>query len=138
MREIKFRGKRLDNGEWVYGYYVAEHDEKHYIMHDASYSYWQVDPETVGQYSGYNDFFEGDIVEGFDELFLVKKGNVTIKKVAPDNSINEVEISCFYLECEGTPLFPIVNNYNGEHDLKGLKKVGNIWDNPDMLGDGEQ
>jgi len=62
-REIKFRGKRIDNGEWVYGYYVADNQwkkdelQRHYIFTgyiDSTdfYEKHYVDPETVGQFCG--------------------------------------------------------------------------------------
>ena len=66
MREIKFRGKRLDNGEWVYGnYFIDERDiEDGFIWRDIPqiqqrygdhYQYYDVDPTTVGQYTGLKD-----------------------------------------------------------------------------------
>lgn len=90
MREILFRGKRADNGEWVEGAYF-KHDTvrvclssddpkpKHLIVKDG-FCDWgfepgiigiEVDPTTVGQYIGIRDrngqkIFEGDTVEVYD------------------------------------------------------------------------
>lgn len=55
MREILFRGKRKDNGEWVYGFYTCV-DELCFISLSQTYiDKVEVDPKTVGQYIGTND-----------------------------------------------------------------------------------
>lgn len=70
MRQIKFRGKDLNTGEWVYGFYSqgsfidpinGEERVRHLIKGDVLYD---VDPETVGQFTGLLDMYEKEVYEG--------------------------------------------------------------------------
>lgn len=141
IREIMFRGKRLDNGEWVYGYYAVWGLIQHVIYTPGKFgenNAYEVNQATVGQYTGLTDqngvkIFEGDFLRNkWGELEgVVEYGNWNC--------------SC----CNG--VFGFAVNKMGEWmdwidafgEFRGFDEcevVGNVWDNPELLkgddGDG--
>ena len=59
MRTIKFRGKRLDNGEWVVGHLGIMWNEWHIFGWDDTNTAYPVDPATIGQYTGMRQGWTG-------------------------------------------------------------------------------
>lgn len=131
MREIEFRGKRRDNNEWIYGNLLVIEDECFIIT--ISRKDWkkiqlekiEINPETIGQYTGLKDkngakIFEGDIVGCFcnTQLFEVKwcdvRGGYFLDNV--------VLSSC----CEPAP--ECLGNLTDTMEV-----IGNIYDNPELL-----
>lgn len=91
MREIKFRGKRIDNGEWVYGWLIKtkNHNKAYYISDGNLYNgfgvmqpFLEVIPETVGEFTGQRDengkeVYENDRIQTWDgRIGSVKFGRV--------------------------------------------------------------
>ena len=116
MREILFRGKRVDKGERVYGYYMPRPNLGEYYIVTVGKSIWhKVIPETVGQYTGLTDkngqkIFEGDILR------------------------------VMYKNCYGNDICHTVTLYDmtDRLDVERISEsevviIGNIHDNPELL-----
>lgn len=156
MREILFRGKRMDNGEWVEGYVfdndfsddkryfvgslVVEPDggSKSYDFDITGMNFCEVDPETICQYTGLTDkngkkIWEGDIIsyqrDNDDCPFPNKDTKKRFGKV-------------FYQGFRST--FAIGMGRNGSRSINDdlwkyvqngnrVEVIGNVFDNPELL-----
>ena len=122
-REILFRGKRIENGEWVYGSLVLWYDGSISIetgVYDAPM--YAVDPATIGQFTGLTDkngkrIFEWDVME-FDAYGLHYKGVVSFV----DGN--------FCVMCNRPTASPFLDSAIKQHDAIC---VGNIHDNYEFL-----
>ena len=142
-REILFRGKRIDTGEWVEGDLFQDKDfeitciTKWECSAKTSFRQWDpskylVDPETVGQYTGIYDkngrrIFEGDIVTIPNSK---KQGLPAV--IRWSQSETRFEIS--RMGYQPLPLDPLFSR-NGYYSRCEI--VGNIHDNPELLEGGE-
>lgn len=130
MREIIFRAKRKDNGEWIYGdlvHWWGRHNTKPDIQIYNNVQRFNVIPETVGQFTGLTDkngkrIFEGDIVEWIIRWEHNINGVKGIDNVIYKNN---------HFELEHEP--PFLDLYGGEGFIAEV--IGNIHENPELLGD---
>lgn len=138
MREIKFRGKRESNGEWVYGDLRQENSGRKVIMTNLSTwgdnpddvepygEYITVDPNTVGQFTGLLDKNGREIYEG--DILLLGSNKTPYKyEVGWNNVISSFCIRLLYEKRFGVkPL--------GEWLFtEPMNVIGNIHDNPELL-----
>ena len=70
MRDIKFRGKRVDNGEWVYGHFfeTVEGIRRCYNIVENKDTRYYVKYDTVGQFTGLQNLYEGDKIK-YDSFY---------------------------------------------------------------------
>lgn len=138
-REIKFRGKTLKQhtidgkvipaGTWIYGYYYTYHSDNRIIM--PAYGEQQVsldvDPLTIGQFSGRYDknktpVYEGDVISYFDEK-------------ANRHYTRKIEFwDCTFMAYDFAMKAAIPMKHNQTHLWE---VIGNIHDNPEMDKEGK-
>ena len=145
MREILFRGKRVNNGKWVEGNYEWYHNPpKHLISTPYTGETNGVIPETVGQFTGLTDkngkrIFEGDILQGYQYPYL------------SEGHFNYYAEVIYFENCPAFGLYTFKNP--NLHFVKGISSgntdfiedwerenwevIGNIYDNPELLEDEE-
>lgn len=143
MREILFRGKRIDNGEWVEGFYISHLNACHYIIpcraggYEAMdnnfyvHKWFEVDPNTVGQYTGLTDkngkmIFEGDIVR-----ILGDQTNEDWKCV--DYNALIAFLDGGFCALDGTIEEHGFRRYALSRMDFSLEVIGNIHDNPELM-----
>lgn len=129
MREIIFRGKRIDNGKWVYGDLAHFPDKINIDPHEHGQPWrgYAVIPETVGQYTGITDkngkrIFEGDIIS---------------TDIARPYLIVEFRDGCFMFNCNDGGedyydiMFPILKEAHSQYEYGEI--IGNTHDNPELI-----
>lgn len=128
MREILFRGKRKDNGEWVEGslWTWGKKVRIHQIFDIIDDALWfRVDPNTIGQYTGMTDkngkkIFEGDILQ-FDYIGENRGVNGIAEVVFQNGKFGVL----WGWHKELVALDGFANTT--------MEVIGNIHDNPDLL-----
>jgi len=124
MREYKFRGKRIDNGEWVYGYvYKDALIGCNILQTKPCLAAIMVDPSTAGQYTGLKDKNGREIYEGDIVLATLKFFNINNEKckVIFHNGSFGVQYGF------STDYFKTFSAWDE------VEVIDNIYDNPELL-----
>lgn len=136
MREILFRGKK-NNNKWVKGRLITDDviaPEGQRFVRDTDGSFnikcQTIDPKTVGEFTGLTDkngvkIFEGDIIIYDDGEDADREGEFSI--VVWENA--EFCLKHFTANCE-----PYYDDCNLTHSSCYYEIIGNIHDNPELLG----
>ncbi len=150
MREIKFRGKSIKSGEWFEGdaiHCTNRNNEKEVFIVTDDYDGEciifgtcqspQVDINTVGRYTGlldenYKEIYEGDIIDFSYDAYIgnfdtfIAKGIIVFKDGA------------FYVKClENERNIKDEQFLLYEINIDEIKIIGNIYDNPELLKEGD-
>lgn len=155
MREILFRGKRVDSKGWIEGFYYqkpnpcSEYGKPIYhAISDLPPFGYEVIPETVGQYTGLNDrhgkrIFENDIVEvcgGREERYLiwwVREMSMLTAIPVDGISFNGQDYwNGYYPQFEYSTFCTMMQDPWG--DFRDVRVIGNIHDNPELIGGKEE
>ena len=137
MREILFRGKRKDNGDWVQGNLFVDDtgEECEILVGYTNYRIaWEVIPESVSEFTGLTDkngkkIFEGDILRYFDNEIQVVKWDKDFASL----------MLYTYAEYERKKGRKVVKektegwNWICDYPLNEMSIIGNIHDNPELL-----
>lgn len=128
MREILFRGKRLDNGEWVYGDLSLQNLCGVPLIYAGMNSDYKIDPETVGQYIGEIDDTGAKVFEG-DIMLVDTEDGHKLFKIQFSQGEDEHQFICGFM---GVYLGDA--DVYDEDDVPYYRVIGNIHDNPELLG----
>lgn len=124
MKEIIFRGKRKDTGEWTYGYFFKIWDRVFLLwgMTNDNPNMTEVIPETVSQFIGLIDRYRKKIFEG--DIVNIVTG-INGYKSTYSSTIQEVK----YIANNGIAVFYPFDS----SDIVEVEVIGNIYDNKELL-----
>ena len=146
MREIKFRGRSFDNGEWIYGDYHKRAGGVHCIIKmepdengKVVYAVHQAVPDTIGQFTGLHDkngkeIYEGDILRGFEYPFYDAQEDAYNYYAIVDWDDEEAQFYAYHDLARGAQVRGVSCGVGEDmKDLREMEVIGNIYNNLGLL-----
>ena len=141
MRTVKFRGKRTEDGEWVYGdlgqskgiVFISDQNLK---PQDTWAFTYEIDPETVGQFTGLLDkngkeVFENDVVIIKNAVLLSQEYN--FPEDDPKENWGDLKGVVRYSECQYIVTCDDIDFPLNTYPKSEIELIGSVHDNKDLL-----
>ena len=134
-REIKFRGYNRKNNQWLYGFYLQNRGA-HFVCPDEfatgkSWEDYEIDPGTLGQFTGLHDKKGNEIYEG-DIVTIMRTPEKRQKSVLTRHIVTCHNVCDWVFESLAHEVLGLLMANHSDFDAYRFEVIGNIFDTPEL------
>lgn len=122
MREILFKAKRIETGEWVEGLLTVMWGQYHIINPDDENTAYPIDTETICQYTGLTDKDGRKIWE--NDILVMR-----YRDIKENGVVRYMTYNARFTFCDSDGAYGFDNDCD-------MEVIGNVFDNPELLKEG--